>query len=366
MHECSMHGFQEVILEYFADFLLFFSKTITLLGGIAVLIALIASASHKSRKALKGHLEITQLNEHYQNLKEALQHTLMDKHQLKSHIKEGKKQKKEEQKKEKQKSEKSREKQSNKPRVFILDFYGDLKASAVKSLREEITAVLSVANPKQDEVVLRLESGGGMVHSYGLASSQLQRIRSRHIKLTIAVDKVAASGGYMMACTGNRIIAAPFAILGSIGVMAQLPNINRLLKKHEVDIELHTAGEYKRTLTMLGANTEKGRKKFKQDMEDTHQLFKDFVKNERKIVDIDKIATGEVWYGQKALEVNLVDDIMTSDEYIYQKVDTVDLIQVRYTLKKGITDKLGLATASAVDSTLMKCWERLTTSRFFS
>ena len=109
--------------------------------------------------------------------------------------------------------------------------------------------------------------------AYGLAASQMQRIRDKKLKLTVCVDKVAASGGYMMAVVADKIIAAPFAVLGSIGVLAQVPNFHRLLKKHDVDFEMLTAGKYKRTLTMFGENTDKGREKFQEDIEDTHVLF---------------------------------------------------------------------------------------------
>ncbi|MBO9483536.1 protease SohB [Salinisphaera sp. G21_0] len=349
-------------MEYLADFILFLAKTVTLIGGVVVLVALVTAIGQKARKMHKGHLEITRLNEHYEHLQADLKHALLDKAELKKEAKEQKEKAKLE-----KKAKKNKEcEEEGKPRVFILDFHGDIKASAVKSLREEITAVLSLADKERDEVVIRLESGGGLVHSYGLAASQLKRIRDKGIKLTVTVDKVAASGGYMMACVANHIVAAPFAVLGSIGVMAQLPNVHRLLKKHDVDIELHTAGEFKRTLTVLGQNTEKGRQKFIQDMEDTHLLFKDFVKTEREVVDIDQVSTGEIWYGQKALTLNLIDEICTSDEYIYRRVDEVDLVQVEYVMKKGVADKLGMAAESALDNTLMKWWGRFNTSRFFS
>ncbi|WP_419834789.1 protease SohB [Endozoicomonas atrinae] len=349
-------------MEYLADFILFLAKTVTLIGGVAILVALVTAIGQKAKKMHKGHLEITRLNEHYEHLQNDLKHALFDKDQLKKEAKEEKEKAKLEKKAKKHKEAE----ETIKPRVFVLDFNGDIKASAVKSLREEITAVLSLADKERDEVVIRLESGGGLVHSYGLAASQLKRIRDKEINLTVTVDKVAASGGYMMACVANHIVAAPFAVLGSIGVMAQLPNVHRLLKKHDVDIELHTAGEFKRTLTVLGENTEKGRQKFIQDMEDTHLLFKDFVKAEREVVDIDQVSTGEIWYGQKALTLNLIDEISTSDEYIYRKVDEADLVQIEYVMKKGVADKLGLAAESALDNTLMKWWGRFNTSRFFS
>ncbi len=347
-------------MEYFAEFLLFLAKTVTIVGGLVMLVALISAIGQKTKKLHKGHLEVTKLNEHFDHLKNDLKHVLLDKDELKSIEKEEKKQAK----KDKKKKDKNEVKES-KPRLFVLDFNGDIKASAVKSLREEITAVLALARDK-DEVVVRLESGGGMVHSYGLASSQLKRITDKGINLTVTVDKVAASGGYMMACTADKIVAAPFAILGSVGVMAQLPNFHRLLKKNDIDVELHTAGEYKRTLTVFGENNEKGREKFKKDMEDTHVLFKDFVKGERDQIDIEEIATGEIWYGKKALEMKLVDELKTSDEYIYQNVENSDLIHVSYVVKKGVANKLGLAAESAIEETLVKWWGRLAFSRFFS
>ncbi len=351
-------------MEYLADFVLFLAKTVTLIGGLVVLVALIAAIGQKAKKMHKGHLEITRLNEHYEHLQSELKNAMLDKFELKKDEKAAKIKAKEKKKAQKEQAQKSTA--EVKPKVFVLDFHGDIKASAVKSLREEITALLSIANKEHDEVVVRLESGGGMVHSYGLAASQLKRVRDAGVKLTITVDKVAASGGYMMACVANHIVAAPFAVLGSIGVMAQLPNLHRLLKKHDVDIELHTAGEYKRTLTVLGKNTEKGRQKFIQDMEDTHTLFKAFVKGEREVVDIDAVSTGEIWYGQKALALNLIDEICTSDEYIYRKVHSADLVQIEYVMKKNVGEKLGLAAESSLDNLLLRWWNRFSSRQFFS
>ncbi|KEQ15635.1 peptidase [Endozoicomonas montiporae] len=347
-------------MEYLAEYGLFLAKALTVIVALVVVVVVFTAAGSKAKKARKGHLEIDKLNDHYKELREGLEHSLLTADELKQQAKDKKKQDKAD--KAAKKKSKDKEEKETRPRLYVLDFQGDIKASATSSLREEITAVLGIAR-KEDEVLVRLESGGGLVHSYGLASSQLQRIRDKGIKLTIAVDKVAASGGYMMACTADKILAAPFAVIGSIGVMAQLPNLNKLLKKHDVDIELHTAGEYKRTLTVLGENTEKGREKFKQDMEDTHQLFKDFVQSAREQVTIEEVATGEIWYGQKAIEKNLVDEIKTSDQYIYDQVDSADIIHVAYTMKKGLPEKLGLAAHHAVDTTLLKWWERLSADR---
>ena len=240
----------------------------------------------------------------------------------------------------------------------------DIKASATESLRHEITALLTLAKPT-DEVVVRLESGGGMVHSYGLASSQLARIRQAGIPLTVCIDKVAASGGYMMACIGQKIISAPFAILGSIGVVAQLPNVNRLLKKHDIDYEVLTAGEYKRTLTVFGENTEKGREKFQQDLDITHQLFKNFVSQYRPQLAIDEVATGEVWLGVAAVDKKLVDELKTSDEYLSERARDAQLYHLHYAQRKSLQERVGLAASTSAEKVVDSLWARLTQQRFW-
>ncbi len=239
-------------------------------------------------------------------------------------------------------SHKQRKAARNEPRgkrLFVCDFEGDLRAEAVASLRREISAVLSVASP-EDEVLVVLESGGGTIHGYGLAASQLQRLRDRDIELTVAVDKIAASGGYMMACVANRILAAPFAIIGSIGVVAQVPNFNRLLRKHDIDFELVTAGKYKRTLTMFGENTEAGRDKFQADIDEAHALFKSFVAQHRPALDIERVGTGEYWFGTRALQLGLVDELATSDAYLIEAARTRDVYRIRFARPRSLMEKM--------------------------
>ncbi|MEM7379530.1 MAG: protease SohB, partial [Pseudomonadota bacterium] len=225
------------------------------------------------------------------------------------------------------------------------------------------TAVLAVARPG-DEVVVKLESPGGMVHSYGLAASQLDRIVQAKVQLVVCVDKVAASGGYMMACVANRIVAAPFAVLGSIGVVAQLPNVHRLLKKNDIDFELLTAGQYKRTLTVFGENTDEGRQKFIEELEETHVLFKEFVSEHRPQVDIDQIATGETWYGRRALGMKLIDEVSTSDDYLIKRLEEVNVYDVRFVEHKSLRERLGMGAAEMLDRVAVKWWDRLTQSRW--
>ncbi|AWY02400.1 protease SohB [Marinomonas primoryensis] len=343
-------------MEFLTDYAGFLLKLISVALVVGFLLAMIASGKRKSQP---GSLSVTKLNESYDAMKAELDHQLLDKKVLKGIEKEKKKKEKLEKKAQK-KSPKTDE--AEKKRLYVLDFDGDIKASAVETMREEITAILSVAK-SQDEVVVRLESGGGVVHGYGLAASQLQRIREANIPLTICVDKVAASGGYMMACVADKIIAAPFAILGSIGVVAQIPNVHRLLDKSLIDVELHTAGRYKRTLTMLGENTEEGREKFKQDLEDTHGLFKRFVSSQRPQLDIEDIATGDTWYGSEALGNKLVDVVMTSDAYLVSHYANADVIQVVYKQPKGMAERLGLSFFSALEQKAVSWIGRLTQSR---
>ncbi|EXU59584.1 peptidase S49 family protein [Acinetobacter baumannii 24845_10] len=238
----------------------------------------------------------------------------------------------------------------NNQKIFVLDFKGDIQASAVENLREEITLILATAKAGRDRVVVRLESPGGMVHGYGLAAAQLVRLRDAGFHLTICVDKVAASGGYMMACIANEIISAPFAVVGSIGVVAQVPNFNRLLKEHNVDFELYTAGQYKRTVTMFGENTPEGKAKFEEELQQTHVLFKHFVEKYRPQLNVDKVATGEHWYGQDALDLNLVDKLQTSDEYLLALLPQHDVYVINTRKKATLCEKLGLQAAQMADS----------------
>lgn len=249
-------------------------------------------------------------------------------------------------------SKEARARKKNNEKIYVLDFVGDTAASAVESLREEITLILATAEAGRDRVVVRLESPGGMVHGYGLAAAQLVRLREAGFHLTICVDKVAASGGYMMACIANQIVSAPFAVLGSIGVVAQVPNFNRLLKEHNIDFELYTAGQYKRTVTMFGENTAEGKAKFEEELQQTHALFKHFVEKYRNQLNVEQVATGEHWYGRDALDLKLVDELKTSDEYLLGLLDKHDVYSIQTRKKPTLGEKLGLQAAQIADQLL--------------
>ena len=340
------------MLAFFAEYGMFLLKAATILICILLVIGALVPRGKGGDIAAKGMLKVADLGER-------MRHNAID---LSSVLLQGKEKKQFE-----KDCKKSHKDIASSPtgRVFVLNFKGDIQAKAASNLRVEVTAVLGIANEK-DEVLVNIESAGGVVHGYGFAASQLDRIRKRGIPLTAAVDKVAASGGYMMACVADRIIAAPFAILGSIGVVAQIPNFHRLLEKNDVDLELHTAGAYKRTLTMFGENTDQGREKFVKDLEDTHVLFKDFVAEHRADLDVEKVATGEIWFGRQAIEQGLVDEVMTSDEYLFDKAQKHEVFEIVFEPKKSLQEKLSKGVESSVDSLFDRTLEKLRSSRFFS
>ena len=333
---------------FFAEYGMFLLKAVTIVLAIIVVIGFGAASS---RKASQEGLEIENINKKHKALAAGLRKAVLKKDENKKEAKEEKKRQKEEEKND-----------SSRPRTFVIDFHGDLKASAVPSLREEVSAILDVAG-KDDEVIVRLENHGGVVHEHGLAASQLARIRDRGIPLVVCVDKVAASGGYLMACVASKIYAAPFAILGSIGVLAQIPNFNRMLDSHGVDFEQITAGKYKRTVTMFGENSDEDRAKLKEELEDVHDLFKSAVSQYRSSLDLEKVATGEHWYGTRALDLGLADEIQTSDEVIAGRIEDRDLYKVAFKIKQPLQKRL----MANMDSTLEKLdaagWRRRFESR---
>ena len=323
------------MLEIFLEYGLFLLKIITVLISVIVLISFVA-ASKKSNTS-EG-LEIENLNEKYKGLSDSLNKAVMEKDEWKK-----------KQKSEKAIPKKNKKKKTRKPKAYLLDFIGDIKASAVPSLREEVTAILDIAK-RNDQIVLRLDNHGGVVHEHGLAASQLARIRQKKIHLTVVVDKVAASGGYLMASVANKIYAAPFAILGSIGVIAELPNFNRLLDNYGVDFEQITAGQYKRNVTMFGKNTDEDREKLKDQLEEIHELFKSSVNEYRPQLDLERVATGEHWYGSKALDLGLIDEIKTSDELLIEMAKKYEIFSVKLKVKKPLKKRL----LSNIDSLLEK------------
>lgn len=300
------------------DYVLFLAKVVTLVVAFVAAIAALSLLLRRSRPRHDGRLEVKHVNRKYDRMADTVRSALLSRRETKRLLTARKKE-------EKQSSKTTAP--SVRPRLFVIDFHGDIRGSAVASLREEITAILLAARP-EDAVLLRLESSGGQVHAYGLAASQLSRLKTAHIQLTVAVDKVAASGGYLMACVADRLIAAPFAVVGSIGVVASFPNFNRVLKRNDIDVEQFTAGRYKRTVTMFGENSEADREKFRAELEDVHLLFQSFVRANRPALDLDKVATGEHWYGIRAHDLGLVDEVRTSDDLLLEARDEYEILQL--------------------------------------
>ncbi len=323
-------------MEFLLNYGLFLAKAITIIISIMIIVGFFALILIKE-KDQKHRLIIKNINKKYREFADTLNDEILSKKKLKEYRKEQKL------------LEKEREKDDNRKRLFVLNFSGDIRATACKVLCNEVSAILTIAT-ENDEVLVRLESGGGLVHAYGLGASILQRIREAKIPLTVAVDKVAASGGYMMACVADRIIAAPFAVLGSIGVIVGVPNINRLMKKHNIEYEQVMAGEYKRTLTVLGENTKKDREKVQEDVDRVHILFKNFVAQHRPAININTVSTGEHWHAIEAQKMHLVDQILTSEDYLIQASKHSDIYEVKIAGKKQLVEKLSSGVHTVIHS----------------
>ena len=330
-------------MEYVFDFLLFAAKVTVIVVALVAVVGYAASMRmqrHYGQR--KGHLEVSRLNAEFDDFESTMRMASGASHKGLRHAK--RQRKREEKLKEKARSDTSEPRR----RMYVVDFEGDIAASRVSRLRREITALLTGLTD-EDEVVVRLESAGGTVHGYGLAASQLKRVRDSGAKLVIAVDKVAASGGYLMASVATHLIAAPFAVLGSIGVVVEMPNLNRLLKKHDVDYELITAGKHKRTLTLFGENKPEHRRKVQEELDDVHDLFGGFLAENRPQIPLDEVATGETWFGSRALALKLVDELMTSDEYLLRARDEADIFEVKWvddrTPMARLMEEFGQATS---------------------
>ena len=331
----------------------FLLKVITVLLVILIPILMISSSTKHKKETDKGRIIVKNLSDKLEEIGVTLKSAEMDPKAYKSFLKERNKKKKKELK------------GKSKEIVYVLDFKGDIQASAVDKLKQEINAIIA-SQVKCKEVVVKVESGGGSAYAYGLCAAELKRLVDNKINLTVCIDKIAASGGYLMSCVATKIVAAPWAIVGSIGVIAQLPNFHRLLKKLDIDIEMHTAGKFKRTLTTLGKNTKQGREKFISELEDLHVVFKDFVKENRSKIQVAKVSTGEVWQGDKAKKLGLIDEIGTSDDYLLKLASKFKLLEIQYFEKKPFTARLGTAAEVIVEKGIYKILDIFNKDRFIT
>jgi serine protease SohB len=325
-------------MSFWLDIAAFALKALLIVAAVGGLVFVITRMTRGEAED-DAEIKVDSLNERYDARRARLEAEILSKKERKALAKARKK------------SAKSTAAAPTPKRIYVLDFKGDLRASAVARLGREIDAVLTAARPDRDEVVVRIESPGGTVTGYGLAAAQLLRLRAASIKLTACVDQVAASGGYLMACAADRIIASPFAILGSIGVVAQVPNLNRLLKKNDIDFEEMTAGEFKRSVSIFGEITPAGREHFRGKLDATHEAFKEFVGQNRPRLEMAKVANGDTWLGREALELGLVDELAASDDYLFRVRDQARIFEVsseeRKSVLQQIFNRLGFAAQTA-------------------
>lgn len=314
------------MVQFLSEYGLFLLKTFTLVFALLLAVGGIFALSRKD-DTRGSSIKVKNLNNELEEKESELQEAMLSKKAFKAYKKQVKQAQKQQQAEER-------------PKLFVLDFKGDMRASQVESLRELVTMIISIAKPKHDEVLLRLESPGGLVSGYGLAASQLNRFKEAQISLTIAVDQVAASGGYLMACVADKIIAAPFAIIGSIGVITATPNFHKVLKKNDVDYEQFTAGEYKRTVTVFGETTDEAREKRQEQVDEIHTLFKNFIRRHRPQVDISQVATGEYWLASDTTHLNLIDELSTSDDYLFEHYTSRAIYHMQIDRPKPLLERL--------------------------
>ena len=343
-------------MEILTDYLIFLLKVFTIALAITIPLLIVIGTS-KGKSQSRGKLSITNLSNKFEEMGNAVKGSVMNPKELKKFNKEIAKDKK------KKDKDKDKGKGNETDSVFVLNFKGDIQASEVEKLKQEVNAIL-LSDTECREVVIRVESGGGSAYAYGLCAAELKRLVENEINLTVCIDKVAASGGYLMSCVATKIIAAPWAIVGSIGVIAQLPNFHRLLKKNSIDFEMHTAGAFKRTLTTLGENTDEGREKFKSDLEDLHLIFKNFVKEQRPQVDTEIVATGETWQGEDAVKVGLVDSLETSDNYLVSLSKDAKLFELEFVEKKNLTERFAISMQIVIEKSLIKFYDLINKDRF--
>lgn len=343
-------------MEILTDYLIFLLKVFTIALAITIPLLIVIGTS-KGKSPSRGKLSITNLSNKFEEMGNAVKGSVMNPKELKKFNKEISKDKK------KKDKGKDKDKDHETDSIFVLNFKGDIQASEVEKLKQEVNAIL-LSDTECREVVIRVESGGGSAYAYGLCAAELKRLVDNEINLTVCIDKVAASGGYLMSCVATKIIAAPWAIVGSIGVIAQLPNFHRLLKKNSIDFEMHTAGAFKRTLTTLGENTDEGREKFKSDLEDLHLIFKNFVKEQRPQVDTEIVATGETWQGEDAVKVGLVDSLETSDNYLVSLSKDAKLFEIEFVEKKNLTERFAISMQIVIEKSLIKFYDLINKDRF--
>lgn len=315
-------------MQTFADWIQFSVSSAVVLLLLCVVVLLLVLILKKKNKTHEEQIEAEHLNKKWEKEADQLRLSLLNPPEVKVFLKE------------RAKAEKEKSKTpTQRKRIFVIDFEGDPAATQCASMRDKITTVVAVARAN-DEVVVRIESPGGLVHSYGLAASQIARLRQRNIHVTACVDKVAASGGYMMACVANKIVAAPFSVVGSIGVIIGMPNLNRLLKKHDIDYVEQTAGENKRNVSLFGELTEDKKAKQQAQLNSIHELFKNHVAQFRPQVDISKVSTGDIWLGTDALKEKLVDEISTSDDLLLKLGEEADIYLLKSEEKMDFKTKL--------------------------
>ncbi len=250
------------------------------------------------------------------------------------------------------------------PRLAVLRFQGlrDLNASGDQRLSEAIDEVL-VNRDHFEEAVVIIDSPGGTTHGYGHAYALLERLSASGLKVTACIDRIGASGGYLMALPADRILAGPFAIVGSVGVVAGIPNVKRLLEEKGVSYRLFVAGDKKRVVHFADDDGPEVREYMDEKLAGIHTQFLQAVEKHRgDRVKLDEVRSGDHWSAEESVEkgLGLVDELQTSAEYLLERNREVALVMIER--RVDITERFAgylAARLSARVASLFTRWLRV-------
>ncbi|WP_343192796.1 S49 family peptidase [Buchnera aphidicola (Taiwanaphis decaspermi)] len=301
-------------MEFIYSYILFIIKTLSVLFFLHLFSKIIIIYILKKNDIyLNNTLKVELLNNHYKKLKNDLSFF------------------------QKKKIINQKNVYNKKSNLYILDYNDKIKKNKIKKLREEISSIILVAK-KNDEVLLRLENTSDIVYEYGLVIAQLQRLRKKGIKLIISIDKIVSNGGYIIACVADHISASPFSIIGPINIVVNIPNIDKYTQTSNLNNQLNDCNTFTK-LTLIKNNTKIYVNKIFNKLDIKKYIRNSFIKDMRPSLNLNKIFNQNYWIGENAINEKLIDSINTSDDILFSKKDTHNLLKIKYVYKSNIVEK---------------------------
>jgi protease IV len=226
----------------------------------------------------------------------------------------------------------------------------------IRSNRERTEALDRLGRSSARAVIVRINSPGGTVSGSEQLYESLTRLKERK-PVVVVIDGLAASGGYIAALASDHIVAQQSAIVGSIGVLFQYPNVSELLKTIGVQVEAIKSSPLKAAPNGYEPTSPEARAAVEALVLDSYAWFKNLVGDRRKLdgTPLDTVADGRVFTGRQALELRLVDRLgneRTAIEWLTKEKKIDPDTPVRdYRLQPRLGDLpfLRVATAGVLD-----------------